>query len=145
MKEPLTQTISFLGFVPPNSNRTFVSQRLTLPFKTKKIAASFTPGVWRLLNLQFFLSRDPEAPTLAPPQGVNILSSHGQVNFLTGDEDRKELEHEVEFSESGGYVKVYATNTDTFEHVVDAQVTIQFIEEYDNSKINKISEGDAGI
>jgi len=123
-----SQTISFFGTVPANSNITLVSKRITLPFRTKKIRASFAPGVQRLMKLYYFISFDPSAPTTEEPKGSNILSSLGQVNYITGDDEFKDLVHEVECKESGAYLKIYAVNTDSFEHTIDSQITIEFIE-----------------
>jgi hypothetical protein len=124
-----TQTISFFGTVAANSNTTLVSKRITLPFRTKKIRASFAPGVQRLMKLYYFISLDPSAPTTEEPKGFNILTSLGQVNYLTGDDEFKDLAHEVECKESGAYLKIYAVNSDSFEHTIDSQITIEFIEE----------------
>jgi len=124
-----TQTISFFGTVPANSNLTLVSKRITLPFRTKRIRASFAPGVQRLMKLYYFISQDPSAPTNEEPKGFNILSSLGQVNYLTGDDEFKDLAHEVENKESGAYIKIYAINSDSYDHTIDSQITIEFIEE----------------
>lgn len=129
MNKSKIQTISFLGTVAANSNITLVSKRITLPFKTTKIRASFAPGVQRKMNLYYFISKDPTAPTTEQPQGNNILASLGQVTYLTGDEEFKDLAHEVECTEAGAYLKIYAVNSDVFEHTIDSQITIEFIEE----------------
>ena len=133
------QTISFFGTVGAGVNLTLVSQRISLPFKTKKIRASFAPGVNRLMRLYFFISLDPTAPTLTPPQGVDILKSIGQVTYLTGDEEFKEIPHEVLYSSRGGYIKVYAVNSDVFEHTIDCQVTIEYIQDNDHPEIKETS------
>jgi len=124
-----TQTISFFGTVPANSNLTLVSHRITLPFRTKRIRASFAPGVQRLMKLYYFISQDSSAPTNEEPKGFNILSSLGQVNYITGDDEFKDLAHEVEYKESGAYIKIYAVNSDSYDHTIDSQVTIEYIEE----------------
>ena len=132
------QTISFLGTVGAGVNKTLVSQRISLPFRTKKIRASFAPGVQRLMKLYFFISQDPTAPTTEEPKGNNILASLGQVSYLTGDEEFKDLAHEVECPTAGAYIKIYAVNSDAFEHTIDAQVTIEFIEEQHDAETEKV-------
>lgn len=132
------QTISFFGTVGAGLNLTLVSQRISLPFRTKKIRASFAPGVNRLMRLYFFISLDPEAPTLTPPQGVDILKAIGQVTYITGDEEFKEVPHEVLNISRGAYIKVYAVNADAFEHTIDCQVTIEFIPEQHDTEAEKV-------
>jgi len=121
--------VSFFGTVAASSKATLVSKRITSPFRIKKIRASFAPGTDRLLNLYFFISYDDSAPTTAQPTGTNILSQTGQVTYITGDDEYKEVEVEVEQREAGAYIKIYADNTDTFEHTIDSQIIIEMLEE----------------
>jgi hypothetical protein len=134
MEQPKLQTISFFGTVAGGSNLTLVSQKIGERFKTKIIRASFAPGVNRLMTLKFFISQDPSAPTTEEPQGINILKQIGQVPYITGDDEYKELPHETLYPERNAYIKVYAENSDTYEHTIDAQVTIEYIEDDDNSE-----------
>jgi len=89
--------------------------------------ASFAPGVDRLMNLYFFVSPDKTAPTDARPNGTNILAQHGQVSYISGDDERKEFSFEALFPERGYYLKVFAVNNDTFEHTIDAQITVELL------------------
>lgn len=132
-KIPKLQTISFFGTCPANSNITLVSNFIDVPFNTKKIRASFAPGVERLMTLKYFISGDKNAPTTEEPQGINILAQIGQSLFITGDDEFKEFEHETIHQVAGGYLKVYAKNSDVFDHTIDSQVTIEFIQEDDNA------------
>ncbi len=127
------QTISIYGTVDAQKNATFVSQRITQRFKTNNIRASFAPGVNRLMKLSYFISKDQSAPTTEEPTGDNILKAIGQVGYITGDDEIKTFRHEVISSERGAYIKVYAENSDVFSHTIDTQVTIEFINENDNT------------
>ena len=133
MDQPKQQTISFFGTVAAGTNLTLVSQRISQRFKTKLIRASFAPGVNRLMTLKFFISQDPTAPTTEDPQGTNILKQIGQVTYLTGDDEYKEFPHETIFDQRNAFIKVYAQNTDTFDHTIDAQVTIEYLDENGNA------------
>jgi hypothetical protein len=133
-KENRLVTISFFGTVSASSKNTLVSKRITSPFRVKKIRASFAPGVNRLMNLYFFISFDDSAPTTAEPLGTNILAQTGQVTYLTGDDEYKEIEPQVEDKSRSAYIKIYAINSDTFEHTIDAQVTIEMLEEETEEK-----------
>jgi len=123
--ETRLQTLSFSGKVDAGANLTLVSQRINVPFKVKEISCSFAPGVNRLMNLEFYVSPDDSAPTVKPLTGVNILAALGHVGYITGDDERKVLNVEMETISAGYYVKVFAENTDTYEHTIDAQVTIE--------------------
>ncbi len=128
-RETRLQTIPFFGKVSPASNKTLVSQRINVPFRIKKIACFFAPGVNKLMNLEFYVSPDSSAPTSKPLTGINILASIGHVGYLTGDSEKKEMDVEVEVRTRGNYLKVFAENKDTYEHTIDAQITIELIYE----------------
>lgn len=134
MKQPNQQTISFFGSVGAGANVTLVSKLLSSKFKTKIVRASFAPGVNRLMTLKFFISPDDNNPTTEEPTGTNIFSTIGQVPYLTGDDEVKTLPHEVLQTERNSFLKVYAENGDTFSHTIDAQITIEFLEENDNAE-----------
>ena len=126
------QTISFFGTVGAGLNTTLVSKRISQSFKTTRIRASFAPGVNRLMTLKYFISYDAEAPTTAEPNGINIVQKIGQVPYITGDAEYKDLEHEVLDPTRNAYIKVYAENADAFAHTIDTQVTIEFTDGNDN-------------
>lgn len=134
MQEKATQqTISFFGTVNASSNKTLVSQRISQKFKTKIIRASFAPGVERLMTLKYFISFDDSEPTTEEPQGTNLLKQIGQVPYITGDDEFKELPHETVTDTRNAYLKVYAENSDAFEHTIDTQITIEFLDD-DNTE-----------
>jgi len=136
------QTIAFFSTVSANTNKTLVSKRIERPFRVKQIAASFAPGVNRLMNLEFYISPDDSAPTAKPLTGTNILYPLGHVGYITGDNERKVLDLEIETVTGGYYLKVFAENKDAFEHTIDAQVTIElFYEEEEGGR--KIEEKEA--
>lgn len=120
-------TVSFFGTVSAGSNNTLVSKYIDARFKVKRIIASFAPGVNRLMNLSYYISADESAPTTEPPTGTNVLAQVGQVTYITGDDEQKNLPHEVEYESRGAYVKVYAENSDSFDHTIDTQVIIELV------------------
>jgi len=123
------RTIAFFGTCPASSGKTLVSKRINYPFQIKQIAASFAPGVERLMRLEFWISPDDSAPTSKPLTGYNILTELGHVGYITGDDERKELNIETSRYERGYFLKVFAQNFDTVEHTIDCQVTIELIYE----------------
>jgi len=123
------QTLLFFGTCPASSGKTLVSRRINKPFRVKEVAASFAPGVNRLMRLEFWISPDDTAPTSKPLTGFNILAELGHAGYITGDDERKVMRIEAERMERGYYIKVFAKNEDTYDHTIDAQVTIELLEE----------------
>ncbi|KKN06079.1 hypothetical protein LCGC14_1080880 [marine sediment metagenome] len=142
-ERPKKQTISFFGTVGAGANLTLVSQLITGRFKTSVIRASFAPGVERLMTLKYFISFDPSAPTTEQPKGINILQQTGQVPFITGDDEFKSLEHEVLQNERNAFLKVFAENADSFEHTIDTQITIEYLDDNDDAGPDEPKPGDS--
>lgn len=120
-------TITFFGTVPLNSNKTFVGKQISVPFIVREIAQSFAAGLNRTMTTKYFIDNDAEASTTDQPNGVNILSQFGQVTYITGDDERKVLSQETEIPFANAYIKLYCENSDTFDHTLDAQVTIELL------------------
>lgn len=125
---PSIQTISFFDSVSALSKRTLVSQRITSPFMVRRLRAAFPAGVDRQMTLRFYVVGTKEAPTDAPPSGASLLKAVGQVDYLTGDDNVIDVAHEVVSHEANQYLAVYADNADTFDHTIECQVTIEFID-----------------
>ena len=123
-------TLPFNGTVSANGELTLVSKRLTFDYWIRKLIVSFALGTNRTLQVKFFKSNDPSAPSSGEPTGIDLLSMYGEDSHLVGDDERKEFPHEIQVSERGSYIKIYGNNTDSFDHVLDAQVII----EYDNER-----------
>lgn len=119
------KTASFSGVCTANSDLTLVSDRISSPFTIAHIAAHFALNTNRLLQLSFFVSPDPDAPTSGPPGGFDVLGEYGQVSYITGDDDVKRFDNSARSQTSPSWLKVYAHNTDAFDHSVDVQITIQ--------------------
>lgn len=119
------KTVSFFGACQARSEKVLVTPRITYPYVVRKIHCRFALGCENKLKLRFYVSRDKDAPSSGPPNGYSMLREHGQVDFIVGDNDEKNLEHEVEVVEQGTWLKVYAENSDYFDHQVDVQMTIE--------------------
>jgi len=120
-------TCSFHDSVAADSKITLVSNKIDLPFRTKRIRAAFAPGTERLLRLYFYISPDKSAPTTEPPTGDNILAQLGPQVYIVGDDTIVDFQHEIAIIEAGKYLKVYADNLDTYPHTIDVQITVEII------------------
>lgn len=116
--------ILFVGTVAANSNKTLVSQRLTFPFATREFRVHFSLNTNKKLRIEFFVSPDNSVPTSKPLTGQSIFGVLGQVAYFVGDDETVVIPYHVLFPEMGLYLKVWAENTDSYEHSVDAQVFI---------------------
>ena len=121
------KTVSFFGVCALSAELTLVSKRIGHPYRIKHISTRFAPGCNNLMPLRFYTSLDDQAPATGEPSGISMLRDYGQVDYVTGNADTKEMDHELEVNEAGSYLKVYAVNADTFEHSVNVQITIQEI------------------
>jgi len=122
-------TISFFDTITESTGKTLVSKHIDVPFRLRRIRASFAPGVNRLMTLRYFISPDKEAPTALPINGFNPLDQIGQVDYITGDDEYKDLPHQVDYEVRSGWIKVLADNTDVFQHTIDTQVVIELLDQ----------------
>lgn len=119
------KTVSFFGQCSARSELTLVCPKITHGYKVKKIRAKFASGCVNKMLLRFYIAEDDEAPSTGAPSGTSMLRDYGQVDYVTGENDAKDMQHEVEQSEGGSYLKVYANNTDYYAHDIDVQITIE--------------------
>lgn len=127
MEKSRLVTVSFQGQIPANSNRTYRSNAINLPFRTKRIRAAFPAGTNRLLRLSYFISPDDSTPTTEPPTGTNVLSQLGGQPYVVGDDNLVDFQHEIRIEVAGKYLKVYCENSDVAAHTLDTQITVEII------------------
>jgi hypothetical protein len=119
------KTVSFFGTCTASSTKVLVSKHIGHPYEVKRISARFANGCNNLITNEFYISPDSDAPSTGKPNGISLLKDYGQVDYVTGNDDTKKMEHDVEMPESGSYLKVYADNSDTFDHSIDVQIEIE--------------------
>ncbi len=122
------KVISFYGTTAATAVKTLVSKRIGTPFTIKKISARFAQGCNNLVRTSFYSSYDKDAPAAGAPSGISVLRDYGQVDYVSGNDDTKIMQHEVDISESGSFLKVYCENYDTFVHSIDVQIEIEIKE-----------------
>lgn len=122
------KTVSFHDTCVAGSSKVLVSKRIGHPYNVTRIRARFAQGCNNTLKLAFYISLDDNAPAAAAPTGVSMLQDYGQVDYVVGNDDTKDMQHEVKMAESGSFLKVYGQNSDGFDHTMDAQITIEELE-----------------
>jgi len=119
------KTVSFYGTCLAGAEKVLVSPRIGHGYVVERIRARFAIGCEHLLKLRFFMAMDDETPTSGKPSGVSMLADYGQVDYIIGDGDAKDMLHSVEMPEGGSFLKVHAINSDAFDHDIDVQMEIQ--------------------
>ena len=120
-----SKTVMFAGTCSARSELTLVSHRIMRPFQTKTFTIRFPTGTNNLMSLRFYYAGDPEAPASGRPSGISLLQDYGQVDYVRGEGIQITLDHVVADVHAGGYLKVYANNTDFYDHAVDVDIEIQ--------------------
>lgn len=124
MFNDIKKTISFFGNAPAGSNTCLVSQKISTPYSVERIDASFALNTERKLLLSFYISQDNNPTATNKPAGFDILGEYGQVNYMTGDDEHKEARCNAICDTSNSFIKVFAVNTDGFDHTIDVQIEI---------------------
>jgi len=119
------KTVAFAGVCPARSKTTLVSKHIGTSFRLDGIHATFPEGCVDKMKLSFFISPDSAISTTVAPSGISILRDYGQVDWIKGNNTKKELRHNVEQKEASSYLKVFADNEDYFPHKVDVQMFIE--------------------
>lgn len=117
-------TLVFNGTVAANSKVTLVSQRLIFPFVTKEFRVHFALNTNKTLRVSFYISPDNSAPTVKPLTGHSVFSTLGQVDYIVGDDVTVTIPYHILIPVIGMFIKVFADNTDSYPHSIDAQVFI---------------------
>jgi len=119
------KTVSFYDTCLQSASKVLVSKHIGHPYEVKRIRARLAQGCNNLLALRFYVAIDNDAPAAGEPSGISMLKDYGQVDYVVGNDDTKDMQHNVEVQESGSYLKVYAVNSDTFDHSIDVQIDIE--------------------
>lgn len=117
-------TLPFFGSVAANSSVTLTSKRIDYPFTTERFRVHFALNTNKSLLVRFFISADASVPTSLPLTGTSIFSPSGQVDYMVGDDETVEVPYRVFVPTKGTYIKVFAENTDSYEHSIDVHVVI---------------------
>ena len=118
------KTVSFNGSCPARGTLVLCTKKISHPFVVTKIHCRFPVGCVNLLKLRFYISPDDGTPSSGAPNGISMLREYGQVDYVVGDGDSKDLLHDVAVEEAVSWLKVYADNEDYSPHQVDVQITL---------------------
>lgn len=125
----VSKTLMFGGTCSARSVLTLVSRWIQRAFRVKRITCRFPAGCLNLMALTFFHATDDEAPAAGKPSGISLLQDYGERDSVRGENVQIVLEHQVQVKSGGSWIKVYAENTDFFDHSVDVDIEIEVEEE----------------
>lgn len=118
-------TVNFFDTVAPNSSKTLVSKQINNKYRIKSFKISFAPGTNRLLELEPYVSPDADDPSDGSINGVNLIQQFSHKEVIVGDDERKRLEQNIIVAQRNTWLKIFANNTDSNEHSIDAQITVE--------------------
>ena len=121
-------TIPFNGTVLAGAEKTLVSRRLDFAYRVTRLRVSFPLNTNRTTQVSFFVSPDGSTPSTGKPTGQDLMGQYSATPYFVGDDEYKDMEHSVSITGRGTYIKVYALNSDAFNHIIDAQVMIERLE-----------------
>ncbi len=121
--------LTFAGVVAANGELTIASRKLDFAYKVVSIRVTFPPGSGRLVKVYYIISKDPTIPSTGKPLGQSVLGQYSTDDYFVGNGELKKVECGVEVRQRGSWLKVYAVNSDSVVHVVDAQVVLEKLEE----------------
>ena len=118
------RTLPFYSTVEANSEKTLVSKKLSFPYITAEYRVHFALNTNRTLQVKFFHAQDDNAPSSGEPKDHNVFGTLGQIGYVVGDDETVKISDEVEIDHRDSYIKLYANNTDAFEHTIHAEVEV---------------------
>jgi len=119
------KTVSFFGTCALRGELTLVSAQVSSPFRLVGSRLKFADGCGNQMRVEIVIGPDSDAPSSGRPNGTSVLSDYGQVRYVVGNDEVVVLHHDVVVSESPAWLKIYADNTDWYEHDVLVQLFIQ--------------------
>lgn len=122
------KTVSFNDSCAARSTVVLCTPKITHPYRVRSIHCRFPVGCINAVKLRFYVSADDDVPASGAPNGMSMLMEYGQVDYVVGDGDSKNMEHDVKVAESNTWLKVFAENSDYFAHQVDVQMRIEPLE-----------------
>jgi len=123
------RTISLVGKVSAGSTKVLVSRRLGFPFVIERLVSNFALNQNRAVQISFFLSYDKETPASGEPGGVNLLQQVSSQSYCVGDDDSKTFRTNIKAEDWPTWLKIYAVNSDGFDHDIDCQILLDVLSE----------------
>lgn len=116
--------IPFFGTVLAASEKTLSSGLLSFGYRTEEVQIGFPVGSDRLVQVKVFIGSDGTEPASGEPGGVNVFELAAHVAYIVGDDVTLRIPVEMEMRERNSFIKVYANNTDVFNHTIDVRVIL---------------------
>lgn len=121
--------ISFVfgGSVSASSRVTFVSNKITFPFRSKRFQFWADFGTDESVDVSCFCAADDEAPTTEIVDELNFLAQRGNRSFVRAENQWIRFDQEVEVRMLGTYLKVHVNNQSAVTQNVQVVITIAWL------------------
>ena len=119
------EIVHFSDLATSGGNKTLVSKRIDTKYRIKRMRVFFDSGCNLTVKVYPFISKDPEAPTSAPPAGQNLLGEFSQSDSIKGDAQNVEFVFDHKVIDKGTYIKLYIVNSAATTPHVMGNVTIE--------------------
>ena len=119
-------SIPLHGTVSANSTVSISSSLFDFPFRFLKARIGFPPGSHRKVQIKIIISSDTANPSTGVPHGHSLLSLYSTTDYIVGDDESVDVLYVGDFPPRR-CIKVYANNTDGWDHTVDVVCDIEEI------------------
>jgi len=120
-------TVNFVAQIAASTAQTFISRLIKRNFFLLGVRMSFNLGQDRKVHHYISVSEDDSLPGSLPISGFNPLSEFSEYDYLTGNDDFKEVYCYAPSRRRDSYIKLFVDNQDVFEHDVDVQVFLEIL------------------
>ena len=119
-----TDTINFVDTVTAGSAKTVTSKVISRGFTVFAVRIAFALNTNRLLKVRVIVSPDDSCPTSLPVNGTNLLLNNSPEPYIVGDDEAKYILKCYHQDEGNAFIKVFAENSDGYDHTLDVQVFV---------------------
>jgi hypothetical protein len=118
-------TLNIIGTVPALTSVCFASHPIARPFLLYLVRPHFALNQNRQVELRIYASYDDDTVNITPVSGTNILQATSVNPYLVGDDEYKEIFQDYAVPEANTFLKILASNLDSYDHTVDCQLFLE--------------------
>lgn len=120
-----TVEIPFAGAVAGTSWLTLVTNRITYPFRILRAKMVFGQNANNLVQHYWLISTNSSTSITGVPSGDNIFSREAPVGYFAGHLTVRIADANLEYRETGLYVKLVTYNGNAAAYNLDCSLVIQ--------------------
>jgi hypothetical protein len=119
------RTIPFDAVLAAGTNNTIIAGQISFRYRITEVEIVFQDNANNQLLVYVLVSKNSNISTTTVPPDYNIFSEFATTPYIVGEGMIKHIDvnHEVEDGEV--YIKIYASNLNTYAQVVNVTVKIE--------------------